>query len=187
MLSFLGSLHKEIDMKKIVTLTAALYFTLPQHAYAMQFPVKFCEEIAEWEEAYKMSDGVSTLMEFTPKGQTIENFTELATIHRISLSGTSKRPIDDVLQAAESEFRREHLGAEILWNVIKKDDDYAIYELGLPKGTWKKPICHEIIKLQMYSGYSLVLGYRKQGSVLETSARERWIEIMNSRLLDLNT
>ena len=153
----------------LVPFLASCQATKPQDVETVYVPDR---EI--WVRVHAQDDGHATIVEYVPKGQTLENWRELTTIQGLDdrLGPQDPRPVMDKLQAI-----MRARGGKLDWRVVEEDPQGVLYEWTLSgaKGIEDQG---ELARLIRGKDALHRAAYAYKGLPLSPERRTDWLELL---------
>jgi hypothetical protein len=136
--------------------------------------VLFAFDGRDWDQAYDATKGDTSIIEFVPKGDDIDNWSELVSIQKLSQFDAT---VDEYYDAFIDEMKKEVSPDEVNSKVISKDDDKSIFfEWWINEG---KNAQHEWFKLIKTPQSVLVLRYTTKKMDDVENVRSTWEKILS--------
>ena len=132
-----------------------------------------------WEHGYTQEvKGKYRIVEFVPKGESVEDWSELITIQTF----TKKSGSPEAFLNQQKTLREKKCPGVTIWNVIAKDERSILYE-------WKAKPCagwpdqHEITRI-LYGKWNLWrIAYTAKVQEISTEKRNIWIQTLSKAVI----
>lgn len=132
----------------------------------------------KWEVGYSASNTEQSIEEYVIQGETIDNWSELYTVHRL---------FNVIHKISPNEFIKRHkaeLDSKCVlekWEIIQSSEDYVLYE-------WSHKLCgdwssdHEISLVKRDNNNLLIYSYAVKSNVMNEDMKTIWLKNLNSKI-----
>lgn len=142
----------------------------------MEIKVPEYEAKNKWQQItrYASEDGISSF-EWIPKGEKLENRTEILTIQFLAKKtkdgnpSTAKQIVTNIFKQGMMQF------PDMAWNTIQDDDNDFMYEWSLPYGGEGMTKQHEIVRIVSTDKGFHRIAYEKRVPKIDEHTKQLWI------------
>ena len=117
-------------------------------------------------------------MTYGKEYKVLKNFKELVTIRKENIPEGIIFSLPETIYNVKKDYRTSNSGVPFLWEIVKQTSNEVIYEVGLPEGSHKKPIQHEIFRAVLEDHSLYQFGYTRHGSIIDSESKEKWISLL---------
>lgn len=138
-------------------------------------PIQFSFDDRQWEQGFTDSKGELLMTEYTPKGESIENWSELVTVQKFPALNITP---DQFYQEFLKNLRATVSPVEVKTRMISQNHDSMLFEWWIEGNT---PFAqHEWFRLFVRPDATLVLRYTTKKTADLDKVGETWTKLLNA-------